>query len=340
VEKVPEPVKLVYPLPPEPPRFYYERTLTGSGNVEADTATDRFRRFATGERRTGRGFTKPFDIVARNGRILVSDTVSRRVAVLDFPRKRYYEIGTSGIGRLTKPLGVAVDNVGHVYVCDGTAKRIQVYDADGAYLRSIGDTKDFSRPSDVAVNADGSRIYVVDTGGVKETPHTVHVFDGNGSYLFRIGKRGNKEGEFNLPLTATVGPDGNLYVVDTGNFRVQVFSPDGKFLKSFGKAGRVPGTFAHPKGISVDEAGNVYVVDTSFGNFQIFDAQGRLLLFIGNRGPTGGPGEYLLPAGISVDVDGRIYVVDQFFRKVDVFRPASLPEGAVVGLAPGAALKP
>ena len=41
-----------------------------------------------------------------------------------------------------------------------------------------------------------------------------------------------------------------------------------------------------------------------------------------------GPGKYMLPSGIAVDEDGRVYMVDQWFRKIDVFRPASLPAGS------------
>lgn len=314
-----------WPPPPEPPRYYYERTIYSSSDVAEESAADRFREFATGERRAGRGLDKPFDILAAGGRLYVTDTVSRRVAVFDFPNKTYFEIGTEGMGRLAKPFGMAADRNGHVYVTDGAAKRVQMYDLDGRYVRSIGDDKTLERPSSVAVNADGSRVYVVDTGGVGSEEHKIRVFDQNGVYLFDIGRRGGGKGEFNLPLNAAIAPDGRLYVVDTGNFRVQVFSPDGAFLSSFGSAGRRPGNFSHPKGIAIDREGKVFVTDTAFGNFQIFDSEGTLLLFIGERSELGGPGQFLLPAGIAVDDDGRIYVVDQFFSKIDVFRPATLP---------------
>lgn len=323
-----------WPPPPEPARYYYERTIYSSNDLAEKSAADRLREFATGEQRTGRGLDKPFDILAIRGRIYVTDTVSSRVAVFDFPNKRFFEIGTEGMGRLAKPFGLAADRNGHIYVTDGAAKRIQVYDLDGRYVRSIGDEKTLERPSSVAVNADGTRIYVVDTGGVGSEEHKVRVFDNNGAHLFDIGRRGGGKGEFNLPLNAAVAPDGRLYVVDTGNFRLQVFSPDGAFLSTFGSAGRRPGNFSHPKGISIDGEGKVFVTDTAFGNFQIFDREGQLLLFIGERNELGGPGQFLLPAGIAVDDDGRIYVVDQFFSKIDVFRPASVPAESGRGPAP------
>ena len=173
----------------------------------------------------------------------------------------------------------------------------------------------------MAISPDGTRLYVVDVGGVDSQQHQVQVFDpASGRLIQTIGHRGTGPGEFNLPLQATVTADGMLFVVDKGNFRIQAFHPDGRYAYSFGSLGRYPGQFVSPKGISSDKDGNLYVVDTAFGNFQIFNHQGQLLLYIGNRAQRGGPGKYLLPAGIDVDSDGRIYVVDQFFRKIDVFR--------------------
>jgi DNA-binding beta-propeller fold protein YncE len=337
-EAPPPPEVLAYPPPPEPARYYFDRTITGSGDVQEDTAADRLRRFATGESRRGRGFDKPFDIAAVDGRIFLSDTVARRIYAFDYPRKKFYEFGTKGVGRLVKPLGLAADKMGKLYICDGGTKRVQIYDFDGNHIRSIGDDSLLTRPSGVAVNADGSRIYVIDTGGIDSDNHRVRAFDASGNHLFDIGERGPAVGQFNLPLNATVGPNGNLYVLDTGNFRVQVFSPDGKFLFTFGAAGRRPGSFSHPKGIAVDDEGKIFVADTAFGNFQIFDPEGRILLFIGDRQDDGGPGKFILPAGIAVDHDGRVYMVDQFFRKVDVFRPAGLPEDSPIGLPMGATL--
>ena len=330
-EPVAEAPPPVYPPPPEHPRYYYDRTILSSADVVEDTAKDRFRRFATGESIRGRGFDKPFDVEVAGGRIFVSDTVARRVYALDFARRDFYELGTDGMGRLVKPLGLAVDGAGRLYVADGAAKRVVVFNYDGEYVTAVASDEFLERPSSVAVNADGSRIYIVDTGGVSSRDHRIRVFDFSGAHLFDIGTRGGENGEFNLPLSAAVAPNGDLHVLDTGNFRVQVFSPDGAFKFSFGAAGRRPGLFSHPKGISIDREGKVFVTDTAFGNFQIFDSAGRILMFIGDRDERGGPGKFILPAGIDVDESGRIYVVDQFFRKIDVFRPAALPAEAPIG---------
>jgi DNA-binding beta-propeller fold protein YncE len=185
----------------------------------------------------------------------------------------------------------------------------------------------FDRPAGLTVDPGGSRVFVVDTGGVSSDRHQVSVLDTTtGELLHTISKRGDKEGELNLPRDATIAENGNLLIVDGGNFRVQEFSQDGEYLSSFGEIGRRGGQFSRPKGIGADKEGNIYVADTAFGNFQIFNAQGRLLLAVGIRNSGPGPANFMLPAGLAIDEDGRVYMVDQYFRKVDVFRPASLAE--------------
>ena len=326
----------VYPKPPDEPRFYFERTLLGTGSARELTEKDRLREVLTGEQtRAGVAFQKPFDIAAHQGRLFVTDTVARVVHVLDFPQQIAFQIGDRGDkGDLTKPLGVAVDGTGQVYVVDGTARSVKVYSRDGDYRRDIGGKDVFSRPAGVEVSPDGSRLYVVDTGGVdRDDAHRLLVFDaGTGTLLRKIGRRGSGPGQFNLARDVAIGSNGQLYVTDGGNFRVQALTGEGGFVREWGKPGRFPGQFSRPKGIASDTEGNLYVVDAAFGNFQIFNPEGQILMFVGERSTQPGPGKYMLPAGIDVDEDGRVYLVEQFFRKVDVFRPATLaPEEGYLG---------
>ena len=318
----------VYPKPPDEPRYYFEQTLIGTGGVRELTDKDRLRQTLTGEQtRAGEPFQKPFDVAVHKGRVYVTDTVARVVHVLDFPGRQSFHIGDKGDqGDLRKPLGIAVDGNGQVYVVDGTAKSVKVYDGDGNYQRDIGNKDVFSRPAGIDVSADGSRIYVVDTGGVdRDDAHRVLVFDAAGGTLLRkIGRRGGGAGQFNLARDVAIGANGQIYISDGGNFRVQTLTEDGNFVREWGKPGRYPGQFSRPKGIASDPEGNIFVVDAAFGNFQIFNPEGALLMFIGERSTQPGPGRYMLPAGIDVDEDGRIYMVEQFFRKVDIFRPATI----------------
>ncbi|PWC56260.1 hypothetical protein TSO221_02345 [Azospirillum sp. TSO22-1] len=318
---------LVWPAPDDA-RFYWEQTLTGSGDLMEETQQQRLRRMATGETTAGHALQKPWGVAAYDGKLYVGDTVARRVHVFDLRSKKYATIADSGVGALAKPLDMTTDGNGLLYVCDNAGRRIVVFDAEGKFLRSIGNSGALQRPSGVAVNKDGSRVYVVDTGGVNSEKHQVVMFDGQGKELGVIGSRGSAPGQLNLPLSVTYNvANDHIYVVDGGNFRVSEFAADGRFVRAFGDIGRNSGQFARPKAITSDREGNVYVTDAAFGNFQIFDKDGKLLLDVGGRGASGVGGEFMLPAGITVDkFDGRVYVVDQFFPKVDVFRPAGTPE--------------
>lgn len=318
--------RLIYPAPPDDPRFVYERTIRGSADVIPDEEESALKRALTGQSRTTEALGKPYAVATYRGKIFVSDSAERFVKVFDVPQGKYYKIGDQDdAGQLHRPLGIDVDAVGTLYVADGTAKTVLVFDAAGKYQRRIGGPKLFDRLSSVTVTPDGAKLYVVDIGGVTSEHHRVRVFDAkSGDHLFDIGKRGNGPGEFNLPRDVAIGKEGQLYVVDGGNFRVQIFDRNGKYLQSFGAVGKQLGNFARPKEAATDREGNVYVADAAFGNFQIFNPEGELLMFIGDRAEQDGPARYMLPSGINVDEDGRIYFVDQWFRKIDIFRPYAL----------------
>lgn len=320
---------LVYPEPPDEPRFAFERTIMGSTDVVQVSEESLLKYALTGvSDAAGEGLGKPYALAVHKGRIFVADSVGRTVKVFDVPERRYFKISETPGGQIGKPLGMDVDAAGNLYVSDATNRVINVFDRDGKFLRRIGDGKQFDRLSSVTVTRDGTRLYAVDIGGVQSDNHRVRIFDArSGELLGDIGKRGSSPGTFNLPRDLAVGKDERLYVVDGGNFRVQVFDRDGKFIKSFGKVGKQLGDFARPKEIAADREGNVYVADTAFGNFQVFNPEGELLMFVGTRSENNGPAKFMLPAGIYVDDDGRVYMADQWFQKIDIFRPYALPAG-------------
>lgn len=320
---------LVFPAPPDEPRFVFERAIRNSADVVPEEDESALKRALTGSSGVaGEPLTKPYSIAVHQGKLFVSDSVGRKVRVFDVPGRAYSTIGDDdGEGKLAKPLGIDVDGQGNLYVADATQKIIVVFDSAGKFLRRIGGPKFFERLSSVTVDEAGERVFVVDIGGVSSEKHMVRVFSGKtGAHILDIGKRGSGDGEFNLPRDVALGKDGRIYVVDGGNFRVQIFDKTGKFLKSFGAVGKQLGNFARPKEIATDRQGNVYVADTAFGNIQIFNPDGELLMFIGERSEQDQPAGYMLPSGVAVDEDGRIYFVDQWFGRIDIFRPIALKE--------------
>lgn len=322
---------IVWPMPPELPRFAHDAALYTELDIVKVSKSEMFRRAVVGEDPKAKAaYIKPFDVAAGNGRIFISDTMANVVHLFDIPRRALMRIGKSEQGKLGNPLGIAIDKEINLYVADSGSKQVVVYNATGHFIKRIGSSDDLVRPSDVAVSPDGSRIYVVDSGGLGSEQHQVVIYDNEGKKLNVIGKRGTREGEFNLPNSAAVGPDGNLYVLDAGNFRVQVFDGEGKFLRAWGQVGRGLGNFARPRGLAIDPDGNIYVTDASYRNFQLFTPEGRLLMYIGGAGLEDKPGQYVLPAGIAVDETYRVYVVDQIFKKVDIIRRLGEQEAKAV----------
>lgn len=318
----------LWPMPPELPRFAYETTLRSLADVQDVTEQSRLRHLLSGTRPSESNvLEKPSTVAARDGRVFVADSVRRSIVVFDAPRRKVFMFGLRAPATLAKPTGIALDRRGLVYVADATLRRVFVYDALGLHQRTIGAPAQLQRPTGVAASPDGSRIYVIDRGDNDSDLHRVVMYRGDGTLVKEIGRRGKRDGEFNVPVQAVVSPDGNLHVLDAGNFRVQTFDADGNYLRSFGQVGTGFGQFARPRALACDDEGRLYVTDASFGNVQIFTDRGELLLAIGRGGPLDVPGRYGIIGGVAVDNTGRIYVVDQMFAKVEVIRRVSEQEG-------------
>lgn len=86
--------------------------------------------------------------------------------------------------------------------------------------------------------------------------------------------------QFKRPLSAAYGPDGEMYVSDTGNARICVFGRMGRYDREFGRnipgqpAGKKGTTLLQPAGLAVDEDGTVYVTDLKRGAVMVFDSEG------------------------------------------------------------------
>lgn len=325
---------LVFPTPPDEARFFYERTIRSSRDVDTSIAETSLQELltGTGAREANIPLRKPYAVAVHQGRLFVSEPTSRIVKVFDVPAKKYFTIGAEEPGRLLMPTGLDVDGAGNLYVADVTTKAVMVYNRDGVFLRKlaaskVGEPDLFKRLASVTVDKKGEKIYALDIGGTSGATenHRVRIFDAKtGKHLSDIGKRGMGQGEFNLARDLVLDKDNNLFVVDAGNARVQVFNSEGKFLRQFGNRGKQLGSFSRPKEIDMDSSGNVYVVDATFSHFQIFNHSGELLMSIGTGSDKDTPASYRLVSGIAVDEDGRVYLVDQQFKKIDIFRPAGL----------------
>ncbi len=94
------------------------------------------------------------------------------------------------------------------------------------------------------------------------------------TFLEMFGDENDDNYLFYEPVAVAADKQGNIYVLDSKNFRVQVFDGDRKFLRSFGRRGQGPGDLGRPECIDLDDAGNVYVGDPGNGRIEVFDPSG------------------------------------------------------------------
>ncbi len=138
-----------------------------------------------------------------------------------------------------------------------------------------------------------------------------------------FGGPGSGNGEFNDPKDLAVDGQGQVYVLDTRNYRVQVFGADGQFLRAWGSQGTDPGQFQEPWGIAVDNTGNVYVADTWNHRIQKFDSQGQFVTMWGTFGDSGGqlgaPEAFYGPRDVTVDAEGNVLVSDTGNKRIAKF---------------------
>ena len=215
-----------------------------------------------------------------------------------------------------------------------------------------------SRPTGIAVTADGSRIYVTQTSG----DPAVFVLDAQGQLLNTIGTpdaatdhvfvfvalspltgelyvsdrpaarihvydaNGTLLRDFEppaslagwQPLGVNFLADGHLLVTDAADNSVHEFDADGQLLRTVGTDGQ----FSFPNSALIDAAGRLYVADSNNGRLVVFGRDGTSIGVI-RRGPAAG--DLGLPRGMALDDEGQLYVVDTSDQTVKIYRPSSDP---------------
>ena len=145
---------------------------------------------------------------------------------------------------------------------------------------------------------------------------------GNVEFVWKIG--GSYNGLKN-PEGVAVDGQGNIFVADTGNHRIQKYDRNGTFLARWGGFGAGDGQFNYPKiavdghgnKIAVDGQGNIFVADWGNQRIQKFDGNGKFLLKWGSSGSK--DGQFYYPVGIAVDGQGNVYVADTDNARIQKF---------------------
>ncbi len=240
------------------------------------------------------------------------EALANEASPLPVPVKTWGKRG-SAPGEFASPIALTIGPKDEIFVGDTLNTRIQVFNTEGEWLRSISLPV---RPAGVVVDRDG-KVHVSNW-----TRHTILVYSPDGKLVREWGSKGSKPGEFWTPAGLAFGLDGSLYISDTGNSRIQHFSPRGDFLREWGSNGAGPSQFgagwkpgdrfAGPQFINVDRQGRVYTADSAGFRVQRFSAEGKFERQWQNSssGP-GGFGPPRPPAGpiaLCADAQDRIWV--------------------------------
>jgi YD repeat-containing protein len=228
----------------------------------------------------------------------------------------YGSFGTAN-GQLNRPIGLAADSKGNLWVADTFNHRIQKFGPNGEYLTQFGSlgsgNGQLNLPYGLTVDSAGN-LWVADTFN-----HRVQKFGPNGEYLSQFGSAGSGNGQLNAPSRVAIDSAGNVWVADSDNHRIQKFAPNGAYLSQFGTKGTGNGQFNYPAAIAFDAAGNVWVADRGNHRIQKFAPNGAYLSQFGTLGP--GEGQLNAPTALSIDAEGNLWVADSGNHRIQKLAP-------------------
>ena len=218
----------------------------------------------------------------------------------------------TGPGQFKRPKGVAYDENGNLWVTDYGNHRIQVFDGNGTYLREFGGWAENPYMRDIQAAAyDDDFFYFTDNLNQRVVKLEANL----GTYDRTIAEKGTGEGQVIDPKGINLDRQGRIYVVDSGNDRVQVFENNGTFIRSFGSSD----IFVRPWGVAVADDGTVFVSDADLDKIFVFDGVGNLT---GSWGESGSLGHELdNPCSLQIGPEGDLYVADYDNFAIKRFSP-------------------
>ena len=223
----------------------------------------------------------------KNGNIMVADGTNNRVQCFSDQGKHLNTFSSRGYmdHQLSGPHGLSVNNDENIVVADRGNKLIKIFHPNGQFLCKIGGGSFTNHSHCLSLylrslhqNVESSftfpfhcvqyENYIVVSDSEE---HCIKVFNTAGKFLYKFGKKGKGDGEFNAPRCLSVNKAGHLMVCDLWNHRVQVFELSGNFVAKFGTKGSGRGEFDRPMSTAVLSDGRIVVTDYGNSRIQIFE---------------------------------------------------------------------
>jgi DNA-binding beta-propeller fold protein YncE len=323
--------KIVWPNPPAITRIKFTSQYTGQ-KLDSQAAPNQAKKSKWMDRLAGVSeeqkpqnkvryvLGQPFGVaVDSKGLVYVADEKVGAVFIFNTETKDVVDMIKNGQhAKFDLITGLAMDDADRLFVSDANLHHVLVFNPKHVLEATISDS--IEQPVGLAVDNENRFLYVADSGRDQ-----VLVFDADAPYklLRKIGTSGKKHsltepGQFSRPVGVAVDDDGNLYVTDTFNNRVEIFDAEGNFISTFGKAGDGPGYLARPKGIAVDCDHHIWVVDSMQNRVHVFNREGRLLIWLGGVGLL--PGQMTMPTGIAIDKNNRVFTTEQYPGRLQQFQ--------------------
>ena len=244
--------------------------------------------------------------------VFIADPGANSVHVFDFTHSKY-SVLEKGRDRFGSPVFLAVDGHDNLYVVDKSAGTVVVYDSAGKFQGHFWTLREgeshFDSPAGIAIDKATGLVYVCD-----RQHHMIVVMDDRGRPISKIGKGGggDKSGEFRFPSQVVVGR-GGLFVLDTGNTRIQVLDTAGNFLRAINLASADSRT-----GLAVDDHDNIFVSNPGLNQIDVFGHDGERLYTLDLSTVKGA--NFVQPSGLWIDAGYCLYVVDSRSNRVGLFQ--------------------
>jgi predicted membrane-bound mannosyltransferase/DNA-binding beta-propeller fold protein YncE len=177
------------------------------------------------------------------------------------------------------PRGIVVDDSGLIYITDTQRSRVVVLDQTGALVQVIAEPgtvpndTGLHEPWGLDIGPDGN-LYIADTWN-----HRVAVYTRDGEFVRAWGHYGTPDDPSTEamygPRDLKIGPDGYVYVADTGGKRIRVYTLEGEWLRDIGSGGSALGQLNEPVGLAFNPvSGDLYVAEAWNRRVQVFDPSG------------------------------------------------------------------
>ncbi len=293
--------------------------------------------------------------VDASGNVYVADTLNgtiRRITpdglvttIAGDPAVTGNDDGQGSAAHFNRPVGVAIDASGAIYVSDvrsirrlspgGLVTTLFGNGLPAGTATAVGTQPALGEPR-IAVTPAGT-LYAAEriNGVIRQitSTGTVTILAGDATAQPGFAEGIGAAARFNRPLGLAVDATGNLLVADSENDVIRQVSTTGTVSTYAGRAGGAgfangpaeAAQFNQPAGVAMDSGGNLFIADSGNNRVRKITPGGEVSTF------TGATGEFRQPNGVAIGPTGTVYSADAGRDRVAI----NLPDGTATTLAGG-----